>query len=99
MLHIGLYVGFDEVSEYELSDKMSVIMVLEFSKCLYFMSIVCASLCLFHFSVTAVVTFLSAQHYASATLAVIVCPSICHKTPKHRIMQTTPYDSPWTLVF
>jgi len=50
-----------------------------------------------------IVTWLSrlvftARRYASAVLAVVVCPSVtsrhCTKTAKHRITQTTPYDSP-----
>jgi len=43
------------------------------------------------------------QHYASMVLAVIVCPSVCHKCftkmAKPRIMQAASYDSPGTLVF
>jgi len=51
---------------------------------------------------------ITAPHYASAIYAVIKCPSVrpsvCHmivlyKMAKRRIMQTMPYDSPWTLVF
>ena len=53
----------------------------------------------------------TARRYASAVLAVIVCPSVCPsvrlsvtsrsctKTAKPRISLTTPYDSPETLVF
>jgi len=51
--------------------------------------------------------FLPAQRYASAVFAVIVCLSVsvsvtrryCIKTDKPRIMQTTPHNSPRTLVF
>jgi len=45
------------------------------------------------------------QSYASAVCAAVVCLSIhlfvrhCTKTAIHRITQTTPYDSPGTLVF
>ena len=50
---------------------------------------------------------LTAWRYASMVLDVIVCLSVClsvtcwycTKTAKHRIMQTTPRDSPGTLVF
>jgi len=46
------------------------------------------------------------RHYASAALAVIVCPSVCPsvtsrcstKTDKRRITRTTPYNSPGTFV-
>ena len=53
----------------------------------------------------------TARRYASAVLAVIVCPSVrpsvcptvtsrsCTKTAKPRIRLTTPYDGPETLVF
>ena len=52
-------------------------------------------------------TFLPARRYASVVLAVTLCPSVrlsvtsrhCTKTAKRRITQTTPYDSPGTLVF
>ena len=55
--------------------------------------------------------FFTARRYASAVYAVVVCLSVClsvspsvtswhcTKTSKHRITQTTPYDSPGTLVF
>ena len=47
----------------------------------------------------------TARRYASAVYAVVVCPSVClsvtrrhcTKTAKHRITQTTSYDSPWTI--
>ena len=53
----------------------------------------------------------TARSYANAVCAVLVCPSVglpvrlsdtsryCVKTAKHRITQTTPHDSPRTLVF
>jgi len=49
----------------------------------------------------------TAQRYASAVYAVIVCPSVhlsvtsrhCTKMAKCSIMQTVPFDSPGTLVF
>jgi len=49
----------------------------------------------------------TARRYASAVLAVIVCPSVClfvtsrsyTKVAKPRITQTTPYDNTGTLVF
>jgi len=50
----------------------------------------------------------TARRYASAVYAVVVCPSVClsvchtpilYQTAKHRITQTTPYDSPEILVF
>jgi len=47
----------------------------------------------------------TAQRYASAVYAVVVClsvcSSVCHstKTAKPRIIQTTPYDSPRILFF
>jgi len=49
----------------------------------------------------------TARRYASAVYAAVVCPSVrlsvtrryCSKTAKRRITQTTPYDSPWDLVF
>jgi len=56
-------------------------------------------------------TFVTARCYASAILAMGLCPSVClcpsvtsrssTKTDKHsnRITQTTPHDSPGTLVF
>ena len=63
-----------------------------------------------HYSV-----FITARCYASAVLAMALCPSVClsvcpsvcpsvtsrcsTKTAKCRITQTTPYDSPGTLVF
>ena len=51
--------------------------------------------------------FFTARCYASAVLAMALCPSICPsitsrcstKTAKHRITQTTLHDSPGTLVF
>ena len=54
--------------------------------------------------------FITARRYASAVLALIVCPSVrpsvrlsvtsrsCTKMAKPRIRLTTPYDSPETLV-
>jgi len=47
------------------------------------------------------------RHHASAVYVVIVCPSVCPsvtrryctKRVKCRIIQTTPYDSPGTLLF
>jgi len=52
----------------------------------------------------------TAQRYAGAVYAVVVCPSVslsvclsdtCRHfgVAKRKIMQTTTYDSPWTLVF
>jgi len=49
----------------------------------------------------------TARCYASAVLAVGLCLSVClsvtsrssTETAKHRITQTTPHDSPGTLVF
>ena len=49
----------------------------------------------------------TARRYASAVLAVVVCPSVCLsvtsryciETATHRITQTTPYGSPGNLVF
>ena len=51
----------------------------------------------------------TARRYANAVYAVLVCPSVGLpvrlsdtsrvKTAKHRITQTTPHDSPRTLVF
>jgi len=49
----------------------------------------------------------TARCYASAVLAMALCPSVClsvtnrssTKTAKRRITQTTPHDSPGTLVF
>jgi len=49
----------------------------------------------------------TARRYASAVLAVVVCPTVCPsvtrryciKTAKGRIMQTTPHDSTGNLVF
>jgi len=49
----------------------------------------------------------TARCYASAVLAMALCLSVClsvtsrssTKTAKHRIKQTTPYDTPGTLVF
>ena len=49
----------------------------------------------------------TARCYASAVLAMGLCPSVClsvtsrcsTKTAKRRITQTTPHDSPGTLVF
>ena len=49
----------------------------------------------------------TAQRYASTIYAVFMCLSVClsitsqcsTKTAKRRITQTTPHDSPWTLVF
>jgi len=53
----------------------------------------------------------TARRYASAVLAVVVCPSVCPsvclsvtsryciETATHRITQTTPYGSPGNLVF
>ena len=49
----------------------------------------------------------TARCYASAVLAMALCPSVClsvisrssTKTAKGRITQTTPHDSPGTLVF
>jgi len=45
----------------------------------------------------------TARCYASAVLAMAVCPSVTSrssiKTAKRRITQTTPHDSPGTLVF
>ena len=53
----------------------------------------------------------TARCYASAVLAMGLCPSVClsvsvsvtsrcsTKTAKRRITQTTPHDTPWTLVF
>jgi len=47
----------------------------------------------------------TAQCYASAVLATGLCPSVSvtsrssTKTAKRRIIQTTPHDSPGTLVF
>ena len=49
----------------------------------------------------------TARCYASAVLAMGLCPSLClsvtsrcsTKTAKRRITQTTPHDSPGTLVF
>ena len=53
------------------------------------------------------VLFFAARCYASAVLAMALCPSVClsvtsrssTKTAKCRITQTTPHDSPGTLVF
>ena len=46
---------------------------------------------------------ITARRYASAVLAIVVCPSVtyqyCIKTSKRRITQTTPHDSPRTLLF
>ena len=55
-----------------------------------------------HYSV-----FFTARCYASAVLAMALCPSVrlsvtsqsCTKTAKRRITQTTPHDTPGTLVF
>jgi len=52
-------------------------------------------------------TFFSARCYASAVLAMDLCPSVrprvtsqcTTKTAKRRITQTTPHDSPGNLVF
>ena len=56
-------------------------------------------------------SFFTARCYASAVLAMALCPSVClsvrpsvtsrcsTKTAKRRITQTTPHDSPETLVF
>ena len=52
-------------------------------------------------------SFFTVRRYASAVLAVIVCPSVrpsvtsrsCTKMAKPRIRLTTPYDRPETLVF
>ena len=49
----------------------------------------------------------TARCYASAVLAMALCPCLCvsvtsrcsTKTAKHRIIQTTPHDTPGTLVF
>jgi len=45
----------------------------------------------------------TARCYASAVYAVVVCPSVtsrhCTKMAEHRIMHTTPCDSPGILVF
>lgn len=53
------------------------------------------------------IILLTARRYAGAVYAVTVCPSVrpfvaslCStKTAKHTITQTSPYDSPVTLVF
>ena len=52
-------------------------------------------------------TVFTARCYASAVLAMALCPSVCPsvtsrcstKTAKRRITQTRPHDSPGTLVF
>ena len=52
-------------------------------------------------------SFITARSYASAVLAMALCLSVClsvtsrcsTKTAKRRITQTTPHDSPGTLVF
>ena len=53
------------------------------------------------------IVFITARCYASAVLAMGLCLSVClsvtsrssTKTAKQRITQTTPHDSPGTLVF
>jgi len=56
-------------------------------------------------------TIFTLRRYASAVYAVVMCPSVCRfvhssvtrrfciRMAKYRITQTTPYDSPGTLVF
>ena len=62
-------------------------------------------------NVTVIVNVFTARCYASAVLAMALCPSVSPsvrmsvtsrsstKTAKRRITQTTPHDSPGTLVF
>jgi len=58
-------------------------------------------------SVCFIIIIITARCYASAVLAMGLCPSVCPsvtsrcstKTAKRRITQTTPHDTPKTLVF
>ena len=63
-------------------------------------------LCLSHFQggpIKIDLRFITARCYASAVLAMALCPSVTSwcstKTAKRRITQTTRHDSPGTLVF